>query len=88
MCLASQGTIQVYSPFGSYVVEQHDNRQPAFDVPDLPKRHNDGSALSFNQAAIGLGLQRYYPVHCVGPTPSRLQILLSILLRRREETSH
>jgi hypothetical protein len=63
MYLTSQSNTQVYSPFGSYVVEQHDSRQPAFDV------------------------QRYCPVHAADATPTRLQILLNIVLHRREAAS-
>ena len=92
MYLASQSSTQVNSPFGSYVVEQHkgfdvarrfERSEPAFaptkfEVPDLPQRKDD-NVLTVEQAAIGLGLQRYYPIHSVGPTPARLQILLSLL---------
>jgi hypothetical protein len=84
MCLASQSSTQVYSPFGSYIVEQHDTRQATFETASLPIRHNPQGALSFDQAAVGLRLQQYYPVHSVGPTPTRLQILLNILLHRRD----
>jgi hypothetical protein len=63
MHLASQSNTQVYSPFGSYVVEQHDNRETAFDV------------------------HRYSPVHAADATPTRLQILLNIVLHRREAAS-
>lgn len=63
MYLTSQSNTQVFSPFGSYVVEQHDSRQPAFDV------------------------QRYCPVHATDTTPTRLQILLNIVLHRREAAS-
>jgi hypothetical protein len=82
MYLASPSSTQVCSPFGSYVVEQHDSRQVAFELPDLPKRLC--GALSFDQAAVGLRLQRYYPVHSVGPTPTRLQNLLNMLHHQGE----
>ena len=49
-----------------------------FEVPDLPQRKDD-NVLTVEPAAIGLGLQRYYPIHSVGPTPARLQILLNLL---------
>ena len=49
-----------------------------FEVPDLPQRKDD-NVLTVEQAAIGLGLQRYYPIHSVGPAPARLQILLNLL---------
>ena len=83
MHLASQSTTQIYSPFGTYVAEQHDTCQTSFAVPDLPSRHNNCGTLSYDQAAVGLGLKRYYPAHSLDTTPSRLQILLNILLHRR-----
>ena len=49
-----------------------------FEAPDLPQPKDD-NVLTVEQAAIGLGLQRYYPIHSVGPTPARLQILLNLL---------
>ena len=90
MYLASQSSTK--PPFGSYVVEQpkgfdvarrFERSEPAFaptkfEVPDLPQRKDD-NVLTVEQAAIGLGLQRYYPIHSVGPTPARLQILLNLL---------
>jgi hypothetical protein len=83
MYLTSQSNTQVYSPFGSLVVEQH--APPSrFEVIDLPPQRKAGSALSNQQAAVGLKLQHYYPIHFVGPTPTRLQILLNMLLQRNE----
>ena len=87
MYLTSQGSAQVYSPFGSYIVEQHDGHQSSFAVPDLPAGHKGCGALSFDQAAIGLGLQRYYPAHSIELTPSRLQVLMNIVLYRGTRTS-
>jgi hypothetical protein len=34
---ARQGNTQVYSPFGSYVVEQHDGGCPKHYLDDLPR---------------------------------------------------
>jgi hypothetical protein len=34
--------------------------------------------------AVGRGLQQYYQIHAVGPTPARLQMLLNELMRRGE----
>jgi hypothetical protein len=100
MYLAAQSNTQVYSPFGSYVVEQHasgderrfDVPEPAmkateaaqFEVADVPSQWKAGDVLSNEQAAVGLRLQRYYPIHCVGPTPCRLQMLLNQLMGRAE----
>jgi hypothetical protein len=33
----SQGSPQVYSPFGSYVVEQHDAGRMQYYIDDLPR---------------------------------------------------
>jgi hypothetical protein len=65
------------------VARRFERSEPAFaptkfEVPDLPQRKDD-NVLTVEQAAIGLGLQRYYPIHSVGPTPARLQILLNLL---------
>ena len=90
MYLASQSSTQ--ATVRLHVVEQHkgfdvarrfERSEPAFaptkfEVPDLPQRKDD-NVLTVEQAAIGLGLQRYYPIHSVGPTPARLQILLNLL---------
>ena len=92
MYLASSGNTQVYSPFGSDVVEQHkgfdvarrfERPEPGFnptkfEAPNMPQWKDD-NLLTVEQAAIGLGLQRYYQIHSVGPTPARLQILLNLL---------
>ena len=90
MDLANESNTQVYSPLGSYVVEQrgkgrdHGQRFLAtkFEVADLPSQRKAGDVLSNEQAAVSLGVQRYYPIHSVGPTPTRLQILLSVLLHK------
>jgi hypothetical protein len=102
MYLATQSYTQVYSPFGSYVVERHangaerrfDTPEPAisskaakptrFEAVDFPSQRKAGDLLSNEQAAVGLKLQRYYPIHCVGPTPSRLQTLLNQLTGKAE----
>ena len=39
MYLTSPANTQVYSPFGSYVVEQHDYRQAPFDVAQYLPAH-------------------------------------------------
>ena len=83
MYLANQSNTQVYSPFGSYVVEQHVSATK-FEVIDLPPQRKADDALSNEQAAVGLKLQHYYPAHSVGPTPTRLQILLNMLLHRAD----
>ena len=49
-------------------------------VPGTPIR----SVLTPTQASIGLGLQRYYQLMSVGPTPQRMQMLLDEFLRRAE----
>jgi hypothetical protein len=89
MYLANQSNTQVYSPFGSLIVEQHidDGERFAatqFEAVDLPSKRKVGDVLSNEQAAVGLRLQRYYPIHAVGPTPTRLQILLNVLLHRTD----
>jgi len=43
--------------------------------------------VSAAQAAIAQGIRQYYQLECVGPTPWRLQMLLSELLRRAEAKS-
>jgi hypothetical protein len=83
MYLASQSNTQVYSPFGSFVVEQH-VPEIRFGVVDLPPQRKVDSALSNEQAAVGIRLQHYYPIHAVGPTPTRLQILLNMLLHKTD----
>jgi hypothetical protein len=90
MYLASQSNTQVYSPLGSYVVEQHDKsdegarRRPShFEPLELPRRKAT-DVLSNEQAAVALSLQSYFPIHAVGPTPTRLQILLNMLLHRTD----
>ena len=62
MYLSSSNT-QVYSPFGTYVVEQH---------------HRNGQEPS--EAAIRI--HQHYPLHAVGPTPSRMKILWNIMLHK------
>ena len=83
MYLASQSNTQVYSPFGSYVVEQHVSATK-FENVELPPQRKAGGTLSNEQAAVGLKLQQYYPIHAVGPTPTRLQILLNMLLQKAD----
>ena len=41
-----------------------------------------GAALSADQTAVGQALQRHYQLHCVGPTPARMEMLLNELERR------
>ena len=81
MYLANPSNTQVYSPFGSYVVEQHATQFEAVEMPSLRKASD---VLSNEQAAVGLKLQRYYPIHAVGPTPTRLQILLNMVFHKSE----
>lgn len=92
--LPTQGNTQVYSPFGTYVVEQHDT---ACDTPPVPAEPDTkegrfepipnlppywaGSVLSSDQAVIALFLQRYYQSGSAGPTPERLSALLHELER-------
>ena len=47
--------------------------------------HQSGGLLSPAQFAIGKKLQSYYQLHCVGPTPERLQMLLDEFQRRSEK---
>jgi hypothetical protein len=68
----SSGNTQVYSPFGSYVVEQHDS---GID------RHSQCETVH-EQANAALRVQQYCQMHGVGPTPTRLQILWNILLHK------
>ena len=84
MYLASQSSTQVYSPFGSYVMEQHNkaSKIPVFEPLDLPSKRKDGEALSNEQAAVSLKLQNYFAIHSVGPTPTKLQILLNVLMHK------
>lgn len=102
MHLATQSNTQVYSPFGSYVVERHANGDQRrlhvpeppisvravdvikFEVPDVLLPRQAGDVLSNEQAAVALALQRYYQLHSVGPTPSRLQMLLNELMEKSE----
>ena len=46
-----------------------------------------GGPLSSEQSAIGRTLRHYYQLHSVGPTPTRLQMLLHELERRSEAQS-
>ena len=63
MDLANESNTQVYSPLGSYVVEQrgkgrdHGQRFLAtkFEVADLPSQRKAGDVLSNEQAAVSLG---------------------------------
>jgi hypothetical protein len=50
--------------------------------PAAPSK--DTGPLSPEQIAIGQNLQRYYQLHSVGPTPTRLQMLLDELMRRSQ----
>jgi hypothetical protein len=69
----SGGNTQVYSPFGSYVVEQHDN--------GIVDRHPRGDTVheAINPA---LRMHQYCPIHAGDPTPTRLRILWNILLHK------
>ncbi|MET0669917.1 MAG: hypothetical protein ABWY66_07960 [Xanthobacteraceae bacterium] len=96
----TQSNTQVYSPLGSYVVERRaggDERRfeaptPAmkateaaqFEMADVPSQRKAGDVLSNEQAAVGLRLQRYFLIHGVSPTPSRLQMLLNQLMGKAE----
>ena len=99
MYLVKQSSTQVYSPFGSYVVEQYDSAffdyERHFNVPEQevsPARTENakfevGDLLSMAQAAVGQSLQHYYQFHAAGPTPTRLQMLLNELNQRAEADS-
>ena len=100
MYLTTPSNTQVYSPFGSYVLERHasaderlfDVPEPArkviqttqFEMADVPSQRKAGNVLTNEQAAVGLRLQRYFQVHCLSPTPSRLQMLLNQLVGKAE----
>jgi len=86
----SQTNTQVYSPLGSYVVEQHDKdneggrrRSTNFEPLEVPRRKAT-DVLSNDQSAVALSLQHYFPIHAAGPTPTRMQILLNMLLHRTD----
>ena len=53
--------------------------------PKVPAHPNGGPLTPAQRAIIGLQLQSYYQLHCVGPTPARLKMLLDELLRRLEK---
>jgi hypothetical protein len=55
-----------------------------FEVKDPVAIASTGAALSPEQQGIGQRLRQYYQLHCVGPTPKRLQMLLNELNRRAE----
>ena len=70
----SSSNTQVYSPLGSYVVEQHDRGD------DRRTRSAPGEANS--------SIQQYYPLHSVAQTPSRLRVLWNIMLHRQRASQH
>ena len=55
-----------------------------FKASDVVPKMQGSSALTPEQASIGLGLHRYYQFASVGPTPKRMQMLLNELMRRAE----
>jgi hypothetical protein len=74
----SSGNTQVYSPFGSYVVEQHDSGT---------ERHRRREAVHDEEAVnAALRIQEYCPIHAVAATPIRLRILWNILLHKDSAT--
>ena len=57
------------------------------ETRDVVPQQQGSSALTPEQASIGLGLQRYYQFAAVGPTPKRMQMLLNELMRRADAKS-
>jgi hypothetical protein len=53
--------------------------------PTVPAHPNDSPLTPAQLATIGLQLQSYYQLHCGGPTPKRLQMLLDEFQRRSEK---
>ena len=64
----SSSNTQVYSPLGTYVVEQHDRGD------DRRSRSEPGEVKS--------SIRQHYPLHSVATTPSRLRVLWNIMLHR------